>query len=47
MNVLLAQLGEIDLIAELERSATDRRIERMRTYVDSSGRAAPARQEAV
>lgn len=47
MNVLLAQLGEIDLIAELERSATDRRLERMRSYVESSGRAQPTRQEAV
>jgi hypothetical protein len=47
MNVLLAQLGEIDLIAELERSATDRRIQRMRSYVESSGRAQPTRQEAV
>jgi hypothetical protein len=47
MNVLLAQLGEIELIAELERSATDRRIERMRSYVESSGRAQPTRQEAV
>jgi hypothetical protein len=47
MNVLLAQLGEIDLIADLERSATDRRIERMRSYVESSGWAQPTRQEAV
>jgi hypothetical protein len=47
MNVLLAQLGELDLIADLERSATDRRIERMRSYVESSGRAQPTRQEAV
>jgi hypothetical protein len=47
MNVLLAQLGEIDLIAELERSATDRRIERVRTYVESSGRGQPMRQETV
>jgi uncharacterized protein (DUF2164 family) len=46
MNVLLAQLGEVDLVAELERSATDRRIERVRGYIDSSGRMEPARQEA-
>lgn len=47
MNVLLAQLGEIDLVADLERSATERRIERVRSYIESSGRAEPARQEAV
>jgi hypothetical protein len=47
MNVLLAQLGELELIADLERSGTDRRIERMRSYVESSGRAQPSRQEAV
>jgi len=45
MNVLLAQLGEIDLVAELERSATERRIERVRSYIESSGRVEPARQE--
>lgn len=47
MNVLLAQLGEIELVADLERSATERRIERVRGYIESSGRAEPARQEVV
>jgi hypothetical protein len=39
MNVLLAQLGELDLVSELERSPTERRIERVRTFVAQSGRA--------
>jgi hypothetical protein len=39
INVLLAQLGEVDLVEELERSPTDRRIERIRSYVDVMARA--------
>jgi hypothetical protein len=38
MNVLLAQLGEIDLVSELERSPTERRIERVMTFVAQAGR---------
>jgi cell division septum initiation protein DivIVA len=38
INVLLAQLGEVDLVEELERSPTDRKIERIRTYVDRMAR---------
>jgi hypothetical protein len=36
MNVLLAQLGEVDLVEELERSPTERRIERVRSYIEHS-----------
>ena len=45
INVLLAQLGEVDLVEELERSPTDRRIERVRSYVDVMARARPAQQQ--
>jgi hypothetical protein len=38
LNVLLAQLGEIDLVAELERSPTERRIDRVRVYIDQAGK---------
>jgi hypothetical protein len=48
INVLLAQLGEVDLVEELERSPTERRIERVRSYVDQMARARPLQhQEAV
>jgi hypothetical protein len=47
INVLLAQLGEVDLVEELERSPTDRRIARVRSYVDQMARArATQHQEA-
>jgi hypothetical protein len=47
INVLLAQLGEVDLVEELERSPTDRRIERVRSYVDVMARARlPQQKEA-
>ncbi len=47
INVLLAQLGEVDLVEELERSPTDRRIERVRSYVDLMARARlPQQKEA-
>jgi hypothetical protein len=48
INVLLAQLGEVDLVEELERSPTERRIERVRSYVDEMARSRlPQHQEAV
>jgi hypothetical protein len=48
INVLLAQLGEVDLVEELERSPTERRIERVRSYVDQMARARSSQhQEAV
>jgi hypothetical protein len=47
INVLLAQLGEVDLVEELERCPTDRRIERVRSYVDLMARARlPQQKEA-
>lgn len=36
MNVLLAQLGEVDLVEELERSPTERRISRVRSYIEGA-----------
>ncbi len=33
MTVLLAQIGEVQLVEELERSATERKIERIRRYL--------------
>jgi hypothetical protein len=36
MNVILAQLGEVDLVEELERSPTERRIERVQSYIEHS-----------
>jgi hypothetical protein len=36
MNVLLAQLGEVDLVEELERSPTERRISRVQKYIEHS-----------
>jgi len=41
MNVILAQLGEVDLVEELERSPTERRIERIRSYIDHSSASNP------
>jgi hypothetical protein len=41
MNVLLAQLGEVDLVEELERSPTERRIERVRSYIEHSSASNP------
>jgi hypothetical protein len=47
INVLLAQLGEVDLVEELERSPTERRIARVRSYVDLMARARlPQQKEA-
>jgi hypothetical protein len=46
MNVLLAEIGEVDLVAELERSPTERKIERVRRYIESRS-ALPRQQEAV
>jgi len=37
MNILLVQLGEVDLVDELERSATERRIARIQSYVNQAG----------
>jgi hypothetical protein len=34
LNVVLAQLGEVDLVAELERSPTERRVERVLSYLE-------------
>jgi hypothetical protein len=36
MNVLLAQLGEVDLVEELERFPTERRISRVQKYIEHS-----------
>ncbi len=34
LNVVLAQLGEVELVAELERSPTERRVERVLSYIE-------------
>jgi hypothetical protein len=41
MNVLLAQLGEVDLVEELERSPTERRIERVQSYIEHANASNP------
>jgi hypothetical protein len=41
MNVILAQLGEVDLVEELERSPTERRIERVQSYIEHSSASNP------
>jgi len=42
VNVLLAQLGEVDLVEELERSPTERRISRVRSYIEGAAPTSPA-----
>jgi hypothetical protein len=48
VNVLLAQLGEVDLVEDLERSPTEVKISRVREYIERpSGAGRQAVQEAV
>lgn len=46
LHVLLAQLGELELVAELERLPTERRIERMRSYLEVPKNGSSGRPEA-